>query len=45
MCACYRHPPHGKGTASSFNRPRGGSLQVCRAVLTTCSGMAYNVVE
>jgi hypothetical protein len=36
--------PRGKGTASSFYRPRGGSLQACRAVLNTCSGMAH-VVE
>jgi hypothetical protein len=37
--------PRGKGTASSFYRPRGGSLQVCRTVLTTCSGMAHNIME
>jgi hypothetical protein len=37
--------PCGKGTASSFYRPRGGSLQACRAVLTTCGGMAHNIVE
>jgi hypothetical protein len=35
----------GNGTASSFYRPRGGSLQACRAVLTTCGGMAHSVVE
>jgi hypothetical protein len=35
----------GKGTASSFYRPRGGSLQSCRTVSTTYGGMVHSVVE
>jgi hypothetical protein len=40
-----RRRPRGKGTTSSFYRPRGGSLQVCRTVLITCSDMVHSVVE
>jgi hypothetical protein len=35
----------GKGTASSFYRPRGGNLQACCTVLTMCGGMAHSVAE
>jgi hypothetical protein len=42
---CSPFSPRGKGTASSFYRPRGGSLQACRAVVNTCSGMAHNVMD
>jgi hypothetical protein len=35
----------GKGTASSFYRPRGGNLQACHTVIITCSGMVHSVVE
>jgi hypothetical protein len=38
-------PPHGNGTVPPFYRPRGGSLQACRTVLTTCGGMAHSIVE
>jgi hypothetical protein len=35
-----------QGTASSFYRPRGGSLQSCYTVLSaTYGGMAHSVVE
>jgi hypothetical protein len=37
--------PCGRGAASSFYRPRGGSLQSCRTVLITCSDMVHSVVE
>jgi hypothetical protein len=42
-----RHPssPCGQGTAPSFYRPRGGSLQSCHTVLATCGGMVYSVTE
>jgi hypothetical protein len=42
---CLPPPPCGWGTASSFYKPRGGSLQSCRTVLITCSGMVHNVVD
>jgi hypothetical protein len=43
---CYMSPPCGQRTASSFYRPRGGSLQSCCATLSaTCGSMAYSVVE
>jgi hypothetical protein len=32
VCA-IRRPPRGRGTASSFYRPRGGGLQSCHTVL------------
>jgi hypothetical protein len=42
----YPSSPCGQGTASSFCRPRGGSLQSCRMVLkATYGGMAHSVVE
>jgi hypothetical protein len=41
-----RRPPCGQGTASSFYRARGGSLQSRRMALSdVCGNMAYNVVE
>jgi hypothetical protein len=41
----YFAPPLGWGTAPSFYRPRGGGLQLCRAVLIMCGGMTYNAEE
>jgi hypothetical protein len=37
--------PCGRGTASSFYRPRGGSLQSRCTVLATCGGMVYSATE
>jgi hypothetical protein len=46
MCKCALSVvPRGQGTASSFYRPRGGGLQSCRTVLTTCGSVVYNAVE
>jgi hypothetical protein len=42
---CSPSSPCGRGTASSFYRPRGGSLQSCCTVPITCGGMVYSVVE
>jgi hypothetical protein len=41
----YPSPPSGWGTASSFYRPRSGSLQTCHTVLATCGGMVYSATE
>jgi hypothetical protein len=42
----YSSSPCGQGTASSFYRLRGDSLQSCHMVLSaTYGGMAHNVVE
>jgi hypothetical protein len=38
-------PPKRPGDRPSFYSPRGGSLQACPTVLTTCGGVAYSVVE
>jgi hypothetical protein len=41
-----RYPsPRGWGTASSFYRPRRGSLQTYCIVLAKCGGMAYSAME
>jgi hypothetical protein len=37
--------PRGQGTAPPFIGQGGGNLQAYRAVLATCDGMAYSVVE
>jgi hypothetical protein len=41
----FFRPPAAGGAASSFYRPRGGSLQSCRIVLIMCSGLVHSVVE
>jgi hypothetical protein len=42
-----RYPPfpYGRGVASSFYRPMGGTLQSCRTNLATCGGMVYSATE
>jgi hypothetical protein len=42
--SALRHPPTARDYPS-FYRPRGGSLQACRAVLATCDGVDYSVAE
>jgi hypothetical protein len=42
----YTLSPRGRGTASSFYRPRGGGLKSCHTALSaTYGGMAYSVAE
>jgi hypothetical protein len=46
VCSYPSSPPPGRGTASSFYRPRGGGLQSCRTTLSATYGsMAYSVAE
>jgi hypothetical protein len=42
---CSYSSSRDQGTAPSFYRPRGGDLQLCRAVLITCGGLAYSAAE
>jgi hypothetical protein len=41
----YLSSPRGQGTSFSLYRSRGGGLQLCCTVLTTCGGMVYNATE
>jgi hypothetical protein len=42
---CCPSSPCGQGTAPPFIGQGGGSLQACRAALSTCGGVAYSAAE